>query len=118
MIRSLHDIAMARSSSGLGATHELVWPCPDELGKARFVLHDDDEEKLWHQLGERGLSMESDLAFTKARLNEALERVEPVHQAMTVNLPCIAEVSSLCFWCCPRFLGLSMVVLACLLLVS
>ena len=57
--------------------------------------------KLWHLLGERGLSMESDLALTKARLKEALERVELVHQAMIVDLPCIAEVSSLRFWCCP-----------------
>ena len=45
--------------------------------------------------------MESDLALTKARLKEALERVELVHQAMTVNLSCVAEVSSLRFWCCP-----------------
>ena len=37
--------------------------------------------------------MESDLALTKARLNEALERVELVHQAMTVDLPRIVEVS-------------------------
>ena len=39
--------------------------------------------------------MESDLALTKARLKEALERVELVHQAMTVDLRCIAEVSFL-----------------------
>ena len=38
-------------------------------------------------LRERGLSMESDLALTKARLKEALERVELVHQAMIVDLP-------------------------------
>ena len=66
---------MARSSSGSGATHELVWPCPSELGKAQFILCDEEEVKLWHLLGERGLSMESDLALTKARLKEALERV-------------------------------------------
>lgn len=36
--------------------------------------------------------MESDLAHTKARLKEALERVELVHQAMTVDLPHITEV--------------------------
>ena len=41
--------------------------------------------------------MESDLALTKARLKEALERVELVHQAITVDLIHIAEVSSLCF---------------------
>ena len=45
--------------------------------------------------------MESDLALTKARLKEALERVELIHQAVTVDLPCVAEVSFLCFWCCP-----------------
>ena len=61
--------------------------------------------------------MESDLALTKARLKEALERVELIHQAMTVDLPCIVEVSSL-------FLVLSLTpwplngCLACLLLVS
>ena len=41
--------------------------------------------------------MESDLAQTKARLMEALERIESVHQAVTVDLPRIAEVSFLCF---------------------
>ena len=44
--------------------------------------------------------MESDLALTKARLNEALERVELVHQALIVDLPCVVEVSFLCSWCC------------------
>jgi len=39
--------------------------------------------------------MESNLAQTKARLKEALERVESIHQAVTVNLPRIAEVSFL-----------------------
>ena len=66
-------------------THELVWPCLDE-----------EEVKLWHLLGERGLSMESDLALTKAKLKEALERVELIHQAMTVDLPCVVEASFLC----------------------
>ena len=70
---------MAGSSSGLGLTHELVWPYPGELGKARFILRDEEEVKLWHLLGERGLLMESDLTLTKVRLNEALERVELVH---------------------------------------
>ena len=62
--------------------------------------------------------MVSDLTHTKARLKEALERVELIHQAMTVNLPHVTEVSSLRFWCCPYLLGLSMVVSVCLLLVS
>ena len=91
---------MARSSSGLGVTHELVWPCPSEPGKAWFVLRDEEEVKLWHLLRERGLSMESDLALTKAKLKEALERVELVHQTMTVDVPCIAEISFLRSWCC------------------
>ena len=82
-------------------THELVWPCPSELGKAQFILCDEEEVKLWHLLRERELSMESDLILTKARLKEALERVELIHQAMIVNLPHVAEVSSLRFWCCP-----------------
>ena len=43
--------------------------------------------------------MESDLTQTKAKLKEALERVELVHQAVTVDLPRIAEVSLLCFLC-------------------
>ena len=41
--------------------------------------------------------MESDLAQTKAKLKEALERVRPIHQAILVDLPCVAEVSLLCF---------------------
>ena len=45
---------------------------------------------LWHLLEERGLLMESDLAQTKAKLKEAFERVELVHQAVSVDLPCIA----------------------------
>ena len=45
--------------------------------------------------------MEFDLALTKARLKEALERVELIHQAVTVDLPRIVEVSSLHFWCHP-----------------
>ena len=34
MIRSSLDTVMDGSSSGLGATHDLVWPCPGEPGKA------------------------------------------------------------------------------------
>ena len=81
-------------------TSELVWPCPDELGTAWFVLRDKEEVKLWHLLGQRGLSMESALTLTKVSLKEALERVELIHQAVTVDLPHVAKVSSLCFWCC------------------
>ena len=91
---------MARSSSGSGATRELVWPCLGEPRKARFILYDEEEVKLWHLLGERGLLMESDLALTKVKLNETLERVELVHQAMTVDLPRVAEISFLHSWCC------------------
>ena len=46
IIRSLHDTIMARSSSRSGVTCELVWPCPDEPGKAWFVHHDEEEVKL------------------------------------------------------------------------
>ena len=81
-------------------TRKLVWPHPSELGKARFILHNEEEVKLWHLLGERGLSMGSDLALTRAKLKEALERVELIHQAMNVDLPRIVEVSFLCSWCC------------------
>ena len=56
-----------------------MWPCPSVPSKARFVLHDEEEVKLWHLLEERGLSMESDLAQTKARLKEALEWFELIH---------------------------------------
>ena len=45
--------------------------------------------------------MESDLALTKAKLKEALERVELIHQVVTVDLPHVVEVSSLHFWCYP-----------------
>ena len=97
MVRSSHDVVAARSSSGLGATHELVWPYPDDPRKAWFVLRDVEEVALWHFLEERGLSMESDLAQTKTKLREALERVELVNQVVLVDLPCVAEVSLLCF---------------------
>ena len=78
-------------------THELVWPYPSDSRKARFILHDEEGVALWDLLEERGLSMESDLTQTKAKLKEALEGVELVHQAVSVNLPCIAEVSFLHF---------------------
>ena len=39
--------------------------------------------------------MESDLAQTRVKLEEALERVNSVHQAVTVDLPRIAEVGFL-----------------------
>jgi len=97
VVRSSHDVAAVGSSSGLGATRELVWPFPGDPRKARFILHDEEEVALWHFQVERGLSMESDLAQTKAKLKEALEGVELVHQAVSVNLPCIAEVSFLHF---------------------
>ena len=96
MVRSSHDVAAAGSSSGLGVTHELVWPYPDDLRKGRFILHD-EEVALWHFLEERGLSMESDLAQTKVRLKEALERVELIYQVVSVDLPRVVEVSLLCF---------------------
>ena len=43
--------------------------------------------------------MESDLAQTKAKLKEALERVDLVHQVVSVDLLRITEVSLLCFEC-------------------
>ena len=95
MIRPSLDIAMARSSSGSGVTRELVWPYPGDPRKARFILRDEEEVALWHFLEERGLLMESDLAQTKAKLKEALERVELVHQTVMVDLPRIVEVSFL-----------------------
>ena len=97
MVRSSHDVVAAGSSSGLRVTRKLVWPCPSDPRKARFVLCDDEEVALWHFLEERGLSMESDLAQTKVKLKKALEQVELIHQAVLVDLLCIAEVSLLCF---------------------
>ena len=64
---------MAGPSSGLGATHNLVWPYPGDPRKAWFFLCDGEEVALWHFLKESGLSMEFDLAQTKAKLKEALE---------------------------------------------
>jgi len=40
--------------------------------------------------------MESDLAQTRVKLEEALERVKSVQQAVTVDLPHVIEVSFLC----------------------
>ena len=65
--------------------------------KARFVFRDVEEVALWHFLEERGLSMESDLAQTKVKLKEALEQVELIHHAVSVDLPHIVEVSFLHF---------------------
>ena len=48
--------------------------------------------------------MESDLTQTRARLEEALERVKSVHQAVMVDLPCVAEVSLLRLSLIPWFL--------------
>ena len=79
VVRSSHDVAAAGSSSGLGVTHELVCPYPGDSRKAWFILCDKEEVVLWHMLEERGLSMESDFGQTKAKLKEALERVELVH---------------------------------------
>ena len=93
----MHDVAVAGSSSGSGVTRELVWPYPGDPRKARFVLRDEEEVALRHFLEERGLSMESDLARTKARLKDALERVELAHQAVSVDLPCVVEISFLSF---------------------
>ena len=90
MIWSSLDTTMARSSGGSRATRELVWPYPSELGKAQFILRGEEEVKLWHLLRERGLLMEFDLTLTKEKLKEALERVELIHQAMTVDLPHVA----------------------------
>ena len=70
---------------------------PDDPRKAWSVLPDKEEVALWHFLEERGLSMESRLAQTKAKLKEALEQVELIHQAISVDLPCITEVNLLCF---------------------
>ena len=96
MVWSSHNIAMAGSFSGSKATHELVWPCPSNLRKARFVLRDEEDVQLWDVLGGRGLVMDSDLTQTRARLEEALERVKVIHQTVTVDLPRVVEVSFLC----------------------
>ena len=74
-----------------------MWPCPGEPGKARFVLCDEEEVKLWRLLEDRGLSMDSDLTLTKVSLKETLEGVEVVHHAVIVDLPRTAEVSLLRF---------------------
>ena len=71
----------------MGATHDLVWPYPGDPRKVWFILQDEEELQLWDILGGRGLTMESDLAQTRARLEEALERVKSVHQAVMVDLP-------------------------------
>lgn len=75
MIRSAHDAAMAESSGESAVIHDLVWPHPSEPGKARFVLHDQEEVGLWHLLGERGLLTGSELAVMEAKLKESREMV-------------------------------------------
>ena len=44
------ELAVVRSSvgpsSGLGVTHDLVWPCPGDPRKVRFILRDEEEVQL------------------------------------------------------------------------
>ena len=103
----------AGPSSGLGVT-DLVWPYPEDPRKVWFILRDEQECQLWDVLGERGLALESNLAQTRVKLEEALERVKSVQQAVTVNLPRVIEVSFLRLSLTP---GLSLVASARLLLV-
>ena len=50
--------------------------------------------------------MDSDLAQTWVKLEEALERVKSVRQAVTVDLPWVVEVSFLCLSLIPwSFVG-------------
>jgi len=46
VVRSSHEVEAARSSSRLGVTRELVWPCPDDPRKARFILREEEEVAL------------------------------------------------------------------------
>ena len=52
------ELAVVRSStgpsSGLGATTDLVWPCPEDPRKVRFILRDEQEVQLWDVLGGEG----------------------------------------------------------------
>ena len=50
--------------------------------------------------------MESDLVQTRARLEEALEQVKVIHQAVTVDPPRVMKVSFLCLSLAPwSFIG-------------
>ena len=82
-------------SSKLGASTDLVWPCPKDPRKVWFILQDEQEVQLWDVLGGRGLAMEFDLAQTRVKLEEALERVKSVQQVVAVDLPHVVEVSFL-----------------------
>ena len=46
VVQSSDDVAAAGSSSGFGATREVVWPYPSDPRKAQFILHDDEEVAL------------------------------------------------------------------------
>ena len=67
--------SLARPSSRLGVT-DLVWPYPEDPRKVWFILRDEQVVQLWDVLGGRGLAMESNLAQTRVKLEEALERVK------------------------------------------
>ena len=103
----------ARPSSGLGVTN-LVWPYPEDPRKVRFILRDKQECQLWDVLGGRGLAVESDLARTRVKLEEALERVKSIERVVMIDLPYATVVSFLRLSLTP---GLSSVALARLLLV-
>jgi len=101
----------AGPSSGLEAT-DMVWPCPEDPRKVRFIFRDAQKCQLWDVLGGRGIAMESDLTQIWVKLEEALERVKSVQQAVSVDLPRVIEVSFLHYSLTPwSFVGcLSMLV--------
>ena len=55
-----------------------MWPYPEGLRKVWFILQDEQELQLWDVLGGRGLAMESNLAQTRVKLEEALEWVKSI----------------------------------------
>ena len=68
------ELAVVRSEAGPSSGLEesdLVWPCPEDPMKVRFILWDSQECQLWDILGGRGLAMESNLAKLSVKLEDA-----------------------------------------------
>ena len=67
------ELAVVRSEarpSGELPEGDLEWPYPKDPAKVWFILQDSQECQLWDILGEKGLTMESDLAKLSVKLKD------------------------------------------------
>jgi hypothetical protein len=72
---------------------ECVWLDSRKPGKARFVLCDRQEEKLWGNLEWSRISAGNDLTTMEAGLMEILNKIRLARRSASVDLPNFARVS-------------------------